>query len=73
MKVELKQIIEQVTEALGIPDDLRVCALIDDIDNNIVGWNVGEIDEDGDIKLIFDKGFENLKEMFKFYHIIQNE
>ena len=73
MKVELKQIIDQVTEALDLPDYLRVCALIDDIDNNIVGWNVAEIDEYGDIRLIFDKGFENLKEMFKFYHITQYE
>lgn len=74
MKVELKQIIDQVTEALDLPDYLRVCALIDETEiNKIVGWNVAEINEDGDIRLIFDKSFENLKEMFKFYHITQYE
>jgi hypothetical protein len=66
MKVELKQVIDQLTEALNLTENVKVCALIDDSEN-IVGWNVVDVNEDGKITPQFDSYFKNLKELINFY------
>jgi hypothetical protein len=66
MKVELKEIIDQLTDAINLRDDFKVSALVDD--DKIVGWTIVEVHEDGSIKPI-DKNlkFNNIKELVKAY------
>ena len=49
MKIELKEFIDQLSEAmkLNVPK-CKVAAFIDD-DEHIVGWTIVEVDEDGTI------------------------
>ena len=65
MKVELKQIIDELTDAINLPKGQKVTALID-IDK-IVGWTIADVYEDGSIKPISDKKFNNLKELISEY------
>jgi len=61
MKVELKEIINQLSEAIQLEDGTKVSALIDD--HNIVGWTIVTVFDDGTIKPINDKVYKNLKEL----------
>ena len=65
MKVELKQIIDELTDAISLPKGQKVSALVD-IDK-IVGWTIVEVHEDGSINPITDKRFNNLKELISEY------
>ena len=66
MKVELKQIIDELTDAINLPKGQKVAAVID-IDK-IVCWTIVDVHEDGSIKPISDKKFNNLKELIEKYH-----
>ena len=67
MKVELKEIIEQLSEAINLTEGYKVSALIDDEqDNKIVGWTIVKVFEDGTIKPV-NKNFDNLKDLIKTY------
>lgn len=67
MKVELKEIIEQLSEAIDLAEGYKVSALIDnEQDNKIVGWTVVKVFDDGTIKPV-NKNFDNLKELIKTY------
>ena len=64
MKIELKQIINELTKALGLPFYERVGAIIDDNDN-IVGWTICNISEkDNKIIPIPGESFRTIGEMF---------
>ena len=65
MKVELKQIIDELTDAISLPKGQKVSALVD-IDK-IMGWTIVEVHEDGIINQITDKKFNNLKELISEY------
>jgi hypothetical protein len=66
MKVELKEIIDQLTDAINLRDDFKVSALVDD--DKIVGWTIVEVYEDGSIKPVDkDLKFNNIKELVKAY------
>ena len=65
MKVELKQIIDELTDAVNLPKGQKVSAIIDT--DKIVGWTIVEVHEDGSIKPISDKKFNNLKELISEY------
>ena len=65
MKIELKQIIDELTDAINLPKGQKVAALID-IDK-IVGWTIVDVHEDGSIKPIADKKFNNLKDLITEY------
>lgn len=65
MKVELKQIIDELTDAINLPKGQKVSAIIDT--DKIVGWTIVEVHEDGSIKPISDKKFNNLKELILEY------
>ena len=67
MKVELKQIIDQLTEACGLSDGYKVSALIDDENNKIVGWTIVRVYEDGRIEPINDVKFKNIDELINAY------
>ena len=67
MKVELKEIIEQLSEAINLAEGYKVSALIDnEQDNKIIGWTVVKVFDDGTIKPV-NKNFNNLKELIKIY------
>ena len=65
MKVELKQIIDELTEAINIPKEQKEAAVIN-IDK-IVCWTIVDVHEDGSIKPISDKKFNNLKGLISEY------
>lgn len=65
MKVELKQIIDELTDAINLPKGQKVSAIIDT--DKIVGWTIVEVHEDGSIKPISDKKFNNLKGLILEY------
>lgn len=67
MKVELKEIIDQLSEAIGLSQYYKVSALIDDEqDNKIVGWTVVMVHADGTIEPIGHK-YNNIKELINAY------
>lgn len=69
MKIELKPIIDQLTECFGFAEKCKVSALIDDSTNELVGWMVVKVNEDGTIEPIDkDEKFDNLKSLFHFYY-----
>ena len=65
MKVELKQMIDELTDAINLPKGQKVAALIDT--DKIVSWTIVEVHEDGSINPISDKKFNNLKELISEY------
>ena len=65
MKIELKQIIDELTDAINLPKGQKVAALID-IDK-IVCWTIVDVHEDESIKPISNKKFNNLKELISEY------
>ena len=65
MKVELKQIIDELTDAINLPKGQKVSAIIDT--DKIVGWTIVEVHEDGSIKPISDKKFNKLKGLISEY------
>jgi hypothetical protein len=68
MKIELKQIIDQLIEVCGLSDGYKVSALIDDEnDNKITGWIIVKIWEDGRIKPINNVKFKNINELINAY------
>lgn len=69
MKVELKPIIAQLTECLGLRDGFKVSALVDD-DGNIQGWNIVAAFADGTIVPINKKSAKTIKELIlRQYHL----
>ena len=50
MKVELKQIIDELTDAINLPKGQKVSAIIDT--DKIVGWTIVEVHEDGSIIIV---------------------
>ena len=68
MKVELKEIINQLTEALNLDEGFKVSALIDDTTSKIVGWTIVEVADDGTISMVDkDMKFNTIKELLDNY------
>ena len=68
MKVELKEIINQLTEAINLQDGFKVSALVDDNTNQIVGWTIVEVADDGTISVVDESmKFNTIKELFDNY------
>lgn len=66
MKVELKQIIDQLTEACELKKNYKVSALIDD-NESIVGWTIVKVYEDGRIEPLKNINFKSIKELIESY------
>lgn len=66
MKVELKQIIDQLTEAICLKEGYKVAALIDDDGETIVGWTIVGVDNEGNLTPSGIK-FKNIDELLKAY------
>ena len=61
MKIELKEIVDQLTETIELKPWYQVSALIDtDNNDNLCGWMIVQESEDG-------TKFNNLKELLKAY------
>lgn len=64
MKVELKSIIKQLNEALYLDKGQSVSALIDtDNDDEIIGWTIVNLNENGDIKTVGNHIYENIRQL----------
>lgn len=66
MKVELKQIIDQLTEACELNKNYKVSALIND-NGDISGWCIVKVYSDGHIEPINNIRFNNIKELIEAY------
>lgn len=70
MKIELKQIIEQLNEAIHLKPDFTVAAMFNEdvpVDGSeIIGWTIAVKHEDGTVVPIagFD-GFKTIKELIE--------
>lgn len=61
MKIQLKPIIDQLTEALEIREGYKVAAVTED--DVLIGWTIVKVYEDGSIKELSDD-YKTIKEMF---------
>lgn len=69
MKVELKEIVDQLTEALNFDDNIKVSAIIDSDTDRIVGWTRVKVGEDGTIEMVDkDEKFDSIKQMLQLYY-----
>lgn len=69
MKIELKEIINQLTECFDFDKNVKVSALIDENTHEIVGWTLVKVNEDGSMEMIDEcEKFDNLKSLFQFYY-----
>lgn len=67
MKIELKPIIDQLSEAIELDDGYKVSALIDNMED-IVGWTIVRVFEDGRIEPIDkDLQFNTIKDLIEAY------
>ena len=63
MTIELKEIVNQISETIGLPQGYKVSALIDEEnENKLVGWTIVKVYDDGKIEPV-NKNFNNLKEL----------
>ena len=68
MKVELKEIVDQLTEAIDLKPSYKVSALIDtDNGDKLCGWMIVQKSEDGTVTPVDGTKFNNLKELLKAY------
>ena len=68
MKVELKEIVDQLTEAIDLKPGYKVSALIDtDNGDKLCGWMIVQESEDGTVTPVDGTKFNNLKELLKAY------
>lgn len=65
MKVELKEIVNQLSEAIDLDSEHKVAALIDN--DEIVGWNIVRVYEDGEIVPVDKKIYKNISELVHAY------
>lgn len=65
MKVKLKQIIDELTDAIGLPEGQKVAAIVDK--GNVVGWIIVDVHENGRMNPISDKKYNNIKELLTNY------
>lgn len=64
MKIELKEIVQQLSELLNLPEDERVSACFDG--DKLVGWNVVYVAEDGTITPTFDEIYPSIAELYEY-------
>lgn len=68
MKIELKEIVDELTEAIELKPGYKVSALIDTYNNDkICGWMIVQVSEDGTITPVDGTKFNNLKELLEAY------
>lgn len=66
MKVELKEIVDQLTMVCDLPNDHKVAAIIDEDNNNeILGWEIVKVYENNTILPINSIIYGSIKELIK--------
>ena len=77
MQIELKLIIDQLTEVLNLPEGERVAALIDNDKietDNLVGWTIVRVHNDGTTepknKLNY---YKNLKDLIRWESVYDQD
>ena len=63
MKVELKQIVEQLTELINLEDGYKVAGIVDTNTNIIEGWQIVKVLDDGEILPIETLKFKTVNEL----------
>lgn len=62
--IALKQICDQLKEAIGLDDEHNVAALIDeDCDTEVKGWTIVSVSNSGEIKPCTSQSFSTIKEL----------
>lgn len=65
MKIELKEIVDQLTMVCDLPNDHKIAAIIDeDNDNEILGWEIVKVYENT-ILPIDNKVYTTIKDLIK--------
>ena len=64
MKIELKQIIDQLSEDMNLQKPYRVAAIVDDETKTIIGWTVAKVSDDGTPIPIEELKCKSIKELF---------
>ena len=64
MKIELKEIVDQLTAAVGLSEGYKVAANISE-DEHITGWTIVKVEEDG--TLIPQWSTTSLRELLQHY------
>ena len=64
MKVEIKEVVDQLTKAFALREGYKVAMNIDD-DGHIVGWSIVKVEEDGTI--IAQWSTPSLEELIRHY------
>lgn len=67
MKIELKPIIDQLSDAIELDNHHKVSALIDEDNNELLGWCIVEVFEDCTIEPIDDHIYKDIKELIHAY------
>ena len=68
MKIELKPIVDQLTEALNLEEGFKVSAMIDeDNDNKLLGWIIVKVLEDGTLLPQCNCKYDNIKQLIEAY------
>ena len=66
MKVELKQIIDQLSEAICMRNGFKVSAIVDSNNDTIIGWTIVKVFKTGTTKMVDkDLRYANLKELIQ--------
>ena len=66
MKVELKEIVNQLTMVCDLPNDHKVAALVDeDNDNKILGWEIVKVYKNNIILPVDAKVYITIKDLIK--------
>lgn len=72
MKLDLKLITDQLTEAIGIKDDRKVMPILElldeENDNEFLGWHIVRFDENGEVVPMLGTKCETLKELFDTFY-----
>ena len=67
MKIELKEIVEQLSDALGLENGLKVAACFKEPGSEeLVGWIIVKINKDGNVLPQGEK-VDSLKDLFEKY------
>ena len=62
--IALKQICDQLKEAIGLDDEHNVAALIDEeCDTEVKGWTIVSVSNSGEIKPCTSQSFSTIKEL----------
>ena len=64
MKIELKQIIDQLSEDMNLQSPYRVAAIVDDETKTIIGWTVAKVGDDGALTAIEELKCKSIKGLF---------